>query len=393
LKLLPTAFFLRYSFAKVFLEAKQKHLHQLFTRFPFQVLAPLRSAVGFPLQSGLLSKRRSPTLTVAFFALIILLSSCARIDDQYFTYPLNNYASPDYSLNKNWAALPTTKDKADLTPHKSIINKQDSALVDVFFIHPTTYSSRKNWNAPIKKGFLNWLTKISAIKHQASVFNGTCKVYAPRYRQATIHSYFSKSSRTTQAFKLAYNDVRAAFLYYLKNQNNGRPFILAGHSQGSSHLISLLMEFENSEAINKQLVTAYIVGMPVFEKYFNTIKPCENATATGCYVSWSTYLTGYFPVEHYEGAVSANPLTFNLKPSYAGYHLNKGAVTFKYKRKPKPNFVSAKNINGVVWVKKPKYWVSKFIKVKNFHIADYSLFWMNLRENVAERSKVFLKEK
>jgi len=354
---------------------------------------PLRSGHK-TLQSGLVQLLRSPTIRVAFFAAtILLLSGCARIDDQYFTYPLNNYSSPDYALNKNWAALPTTKDKADVTPHKSILNKQDSAAVDVFFIHPTTYGSRQNWNASIKKGFLNWLTKISSIKHQASVFNGTCKVYAPRYRQATIHSYFSKSPRAKQAFKLAYNDVKAAFQYYLENHNNGRPFILAGHSQGSSHLISLLMEFENSKAIKDQLVTAYIVGMPVFEKYFKTIQPCENATSIGCYVSWSTYLTGYFPAEHYEGAVSANPLTFDLKPSYAGYDLNKGAVTFKYKRKPKKGFVSAKNIDGVVWVKKPKYWVSKFIKVKNFHIADYSLFWMNLRENIAERSKAFLEKK
>jgi len=335
--------------------------------------------VGFPLQSGLVYQRRSPAIIVFVGILSILLySSCAKIDNQYFTYPKNSYASPDYSLTKNWAALPTKKDKADKTPHKSIINNQDSALIDVFFVHPTMYSSRKNWNAPIKKGFVNWLTKISTIKHQASVFNGTCKVYAPRYRQATLHSFFSKSPRATQAFKLAYSDVKAAYMYYLENHNNGRPFILAGHSQGSSHLISLLMEFENSEIIKDQLVAAYIAGMPVFEKYFKTIKPCKDATSTGCFVGWSTYLTGYFPAEHYEGAVSTNPITFNLKPNYAGYDLNKGAVTFKYKRKPRKGFVSAKNIDGVVWVKKPKYWISKFIKVKNFHIADYSLFWMNL---------------
>ena len=385
MKLLPEAYFLA---------AKHLSLHKLRSRFPLQVLAARCSAVGFTLQSGLICQLRCPTPTFLILVLItLLLSGCARIDDQYFSYPLNQYASPDYSNTKNWFALPTTKDKADVTPHKSIINKQDSALVDVFFIHPTTYGSRKNWNAPIKNGFLKWLTKISSIKHQASLFNGTCKVYAPRYRQATIHSYFSKSPRATQAFKLAYNDVKAAFLYYLENQNNGRPFILAGHSQGSSHLISLLIEFENSKAIKEQLITAYIVGMPVFKKYFNTITPCENATSTGCYVSWSTYLNGYFPAQHYEGAVSANPLTFNLKPSFAGYNLNKGAVTFKYKRKPRQGFVSAKNINGVVWVKKPKYWISKFIKVKNFHIADYSLFWMNLRENVEVRTKAFLDKK
>lgn len=319
---------------------------------------------------------------------MLLFSSCARIDDQYFRYPLNSYSSPDYNMESNWAALPDMADFADFTPSADFEDQQENAKADVFFIHPTTFKSNKKWNAKISKGTLNWFTDRSTIKHQASVFNGSCKVYAPRYRQATISAYFSKSNQASKAFQLAYNDVRAAFIKYLDLYNNGRPFILAAHSQGSSHLISLLMEFENSEVIKNQMVTAYIAGMPVFEDYFKRIKPCKDATDTGCYNAWSTYLSGYYPADYYKGAVSTNPLNWKTDSEYATYEENKGGIAFLY-RKPKAFFVDAKNVDGVVWVKKPNYWLSKIVKIKNFHIADYNLFWVNIRENIAARVEAF----
>lgn len=328
-------------------------------------------------------------LSLNYLLVLILFSGCARIDDQYFKYPLNSYSSPDYNLESNWAALPTKADFADASPSYQFDNNQDTVLVDVFFIHPTTFRSNKKWNARLDKGFLNWATDRTTIKHQASVFNGSCRIYAPRYRQATIQAYFSKTDRANKAFELAYNDVKAAFLKYLEVYNNGRPFILAGHSQGSSHLISLLMEFEETEVLKNQMVTAYIAGMPVFEDYFKRLKPCKNASETDCYNAWSTYLNGYFPADYYKGAVSTNPLNWKIDSDYATYDENKGGIVFRYKRNPKPYLVDAKNVDGVVWVKKPNYWLSKLIKIKNFHIADYNLFWVNIRENVAERIRAF----
>lgn len=339
-----------------------------------------------------MKKNNLINISLGWVILTLLLSGCAHIDDQYFKYPLNSYSSPDYNIESNWAALPTMADFADSTPSYQFEDNQLEAEVDVFFIHPTTFRSKKKWNASMKKGLLNWTTDRTSIKHQASVFNGSCKVYAPRYRQATIQAYFSKSDRANKAFELAYNDVKAAFLKYLEVYNNGRPFILAGHSQGSSHLISLLMEFEETEVVQNQMITAYIVGMPVFEDYFKELKPCENATETGCYNAWSTYLNGYFPADYYKGAVSTNPLNWKINSEYASYEENKGGLAFRYKRKPKLYMVDAKNVDGVVWVKKPNYWMSKMIKVKNFHIADYNFFWVNIRENIADRIAAFDEE-
>jgi alpha-beta hydrolase superfamily lysophospholipase len=61
---------------------------------------------------------------------------------------------------------------------------------------------------------------------------------------------------------LAYADVKAAFQYYLAHYNEGRPIIIAGHSQGTAHATRLLHEFfEHDPKLRRQLVAAYLIGI------------------------------------------------------------------------------------------------------------------------------------
>jgi hypothetical protein len=74
-------------------------------------------------------------------------------------------------------------------------NEARDSLVDVFFLHPTTFTlNRKleNTNAGIDDAYINAKTDYSSILYQASVFNQQCRVFAPRYRQAHLASFFSK---------------------------------------------------------------------------------------------------------------------------------------------------------------------------------------------------------
>ena len=183
----------------------------------------------------------------------------------------------DYSKQQNWAALPTMQDNADWTPD-GLQNKQDSAQADVFFIHPTTDVTGFKGNAELDSKMINNQTDNFPIKFQASVFNESCKVYAPRYRQAALNNFFIKNTeKSQQAFDVAYQDVKEAFEYYLKNYNNGRPIIIAGHSQGSMHAQRLLREFFDGKPLQKQLVEAYIIGFPTKENQFQFIKVSEAA--------------------------------------------------------------------------------------------------------------------
>lgn len=300
------------------------------------------------------------------------------------------YYAPAYSDDSNWAALPWKEDFADRVPADTLYDRQDRADVDVFYVHPTSFYNPNHWNAELSRKMINNRTDRIIVKHQASVFNGSCKVYAPRYRQATIHAFWSETDKSDKAFEVAYNDVREAFIYYLNNYNKGRPFILAGHSQGASHIISLLIEFEDQAFIQDQLVTAYIVGMPVLPSYFERLKPCENATETGCYNGWSTMQHGERSNPIYEQSICTNPLNWKIDGTYASRLENKGAVVFNYNGL-RLNFCDAQSNTGILWVNKPKYWITSF--VKNYHVGDINMFWMNIRYNVAQRIKAFQEDK
>ncbi len=188
--------------------------------------------------------------------------------------------------------------------------------------------------------------------------------------------------------------MRNAFIHYLKNYNNGRPIIIASHSQGTSHAGKLLREFFQGELLQKQLVCAYIIGLPVFANYFIQLEPCKDSTATGCFVSWRTFEDGYeapFIKEEKLKAYVINPLTWTMNTTLAPASLNKGGILRNF-NKVIPGLVHAQIHENILWVNKPKFFGNIFLKTKNYHIADYNLFYDNIRENVGTRIRSFLRK-
>jgi len=298
----------------------------------------------------------------------------------------------DYAKQENWAALPTMQDNADWTP-KGLQNLQDSAKADVFFIHPTTDVTGFKGNAAIDDKSINRQTDNFPIKYQASVFNESCKVYAPRYRQAALNNFFSKNSeRSQEAFDIAYKDVKAAFEYYLKNYNNGRPIIIAGHSQGSKHAQRLLREFFDGQPLQKQLVEAYIIGFPTYENQFQFLKVSESADDFGGFVSYSTFGQDTkiaTVVPEYTNAVSVNPLNWSTEKVFVSGAENTGSLSKKSDEIINTVF-GAKNTNGILEIQKPQEGGFIPMVMKNYHLYDYSLFYVNIRENVKLRIQKYL---
>lgn len=318
---------------------------------------------------------------------------------------------PDYSNPDHWAALPSKKDNADRRPLDSLPDNQAIAEADVFFLHPTTYTGdrgQKMWNAPVNDAALNAKTDGGAILYQASAFNGAGRVYAPRYRQAHIYAYFAKATEketARQAFELAYEDVKAAFQYYMKHYNQGRPIIIATHSQGATHGMRLVKEFFDDKPLRPQLIAAYLVGMPVPRDYFSTLKPCEQPDETGCYCSWRTYRRDHYPEGKAYAAyiaditggkgdssiVVTNPLLWQNNGEYAPPTLNKGAVLRNFNQ-IMPQLADAQTYKGILWVTKPKFPGSFLFRTKNYHIVDFNFFYLNVRENAMLRAKAASKK-
>ena len=334
----------------------------------------------------------------SFFLLLGLLAqACGSVHPTLAFDAQNVPPPPNYADLNSWAAHPQKSDAADRIPCPETIDAQANAGIDVFFLHPTTYTgsrrSERNWNASAADEALNRKTDSSTILFQATIFNGAGRVFAPRYRQAHLDAFFSRDKKSAQqALDLAYTDIQAAFRYYLEHWNQGRPFIIAGHSQGGLHGMTLIRDTIENTALMRQLVAAYLVGWPVKSGYFKTIKPCQSPTDTNCFCTWRTWERN-FGLRHVlnEDVVCTNPLTWTTaNKAYAAKTLNRGAVLRKF-CVTYDQLCDAEVYNGILLCSKPKFPGSIFFRRKNYHVGDLNLYYFNVRENARARVQAFLK--
>lgn len=306
---------------------------------------------------------------------------------------------PDYSRSEHWAALPSKKDSADRLPNGFVgTDKQATAAVDVFFLHPTIFTGEpKNeyqWNADVNDAAMNANVDGSTILNQASAFNGTGRVFAPRYRQAHYFSFVTANKEDKkQALDVAYEDVKAAFQYYMTHYNQGRPIIIAAHSQGTIHAGRLMKEFFDGKPLQNQLVEAYLIGITLQPTLFNNIKPSANAGDTGGFVSWNTFAKGFYPANYMNGlntAVCTNPLSWKTDENYVNQFSNSGGVGLKFTFVKNP--VDAECKTGLLWINKPYIKGAALLRTKVWHKADINFFWNNIRDNVALRAENFSKK-
>lgn len=303
---------------------------------------------------------------------------------------------PDYRNENYWAALPTTSDAADLTPGDSIEDGQSIAEADVFFVHPTIYrdTHRDNsfWNASLDDGKLNERVDNSTIRNQATIFNAAGKIYAPRYRQAHLEVFYSEGAPVkARALDTAYADVLTAFDFYVDNFNRGRPMIIAAHSQGTLLAERLLADRFDGSPLGDQLVAAYLIGMPIEKDRYSDIPVCQSADQTGCFVSWRTYRDDFEPGRSQLNAKVAvvNPLSWSTATDPVPASLNRGGILLNYGAGPIPGLVGAQIRGGALYTEKPRFFGNFLFRSKNYHVADYNFFWMNVRDNAADRVRAF----
>lgn len=300
--------------------------------------------------------------------------------------------APDYKLESSWSALPFRNDAADVVPHGGEWISDSLKEVDVFYVHPTMYQKGPLWNASLDMEKINRKVDKYPVRLQASVFNETCRVYAPRYRQAVVKVFYDRNEDGDQALDFAYQDVKRAFEYYLEHYNNGRPFIIAGHSQGTYHTRRLLWEMIDTTELQHQMVVAYVIGFKVQDSMYQNLRMCSNAEETGCFISWMSYKEGYQPSGWwYRNTESVNPLTWTLDTTSVTVEDYEGTVVLNPKRKFKRKMtVRIADVGGkVLYVQTKAPW---FQTMKNLHIADYGLFYRSIRENVRTRVDAFLAE-
>lgn len=296
--------------------------------------------------------------------------------------------APDYSLTKHWSALPFHNDKADVIPKSENWVSDSLKEVDVFYIYPTLYSKGKTWCADVNDQKLNKRLDKLPVQFQASPFNQVARVYAPRYRQGIIKCFYDTTGTGEEALNFAYADVKRAFEYYMAHYNNGRPVIIASHSQGTRHARQLLKDYFDTPKMKQQLVCAYIIGFGVFPEWYSVLTPCNQSAETNCYITWASFKRGYVPEKGsmLVGKTCVNPISWTTDTLSA---TTSGGMLLSVKAKKRFK-TTAQIHNNYLWVKTNAPFVQTW---KVLHLMDYNLYWMDIRKNVAFRVAEYLKKK
>lgn len=298
----------------------------------------------------------------------------------------------DYSLKENWAyfALGEGKD------------------VDVFFVAPTVDMAKDGntnmsmTNEKVKQNF------VGAINMQRGIYDESATIYAPYYRQMTfmIYNTYKTEAEMKPYFDVAYADVAAAFEYYIENVNQGRPFILAGFSQGAQILIHLMEDYFDDAKYSENLVAAYCIGWRVTEEQIQTyphLKMAQGEGDVGVIITFNSEAEGVeesIVVPKDTKTLAINPLNWKTDSTPADASLNQGACFTDYGANIKSEI---KNLTGayldsergtlrVTGVKAEDYSSSLFPDGV-YHLYDYQFFFRNLQSNVKVRVQNYLSAK
>jgi hypothetical protein len=221
--------------------------------------------------------------------------------------------APVYSKDSSWLCLPGRGDICSTPLATTALNPNGygssglSAVakdppLDCFYVYPTV-SNDQGMNSDVNAGREEKL----AAEAQFARFASVCRTFAPIYRQMTVAAVaaYSAGANVSQAAATAYRDVAAAWRYYLRTRNAGRPFVLIGHSQGSLMLQMLIArEIENDPAVAARMKLAIIPGYDVLVPQgklvggtFRKTPLCSHPGEARCVMSWTSFRERNAPPE------------------------------------------------------------------------------------------------
>ena len=313
-----------------------------------------------------------------------------------------------YADREMWLARPGVPNNPALWTPAGQSPRSDAAAA-VFFIHPTSFIDRTHWNATLDNADANDRAALF-LRAQASAFNASGQIWAPRYRQATFGAFLTSEADAERALELAYGDVKMAFERFLIEARD-RPVILAGHSQGALHLTRLLRDRVAATPLAQRIVAAYVVGWPVSRTADLPrmgLPECARADQTGCILGWQSFgepadpsliFDTYDATTGFTGAtrrgtamVCTNPITgapggaapasANLGTLFPSQDLTTAQLT--------PGRVPARcEGRGLLLIGEGPELGPYVLPGNNYHVFDYSLFWANVRADAARRLAAF----
>jgi hypothetical protein len=317
---------------------------------------------------------------------IPLMMTCGNAAAQEFDNA-DHPGPPDYAEADNWAL------------HEI---DGDGRGADVFYIQPTSFRST-TWNQDLADTATRRWTDISVTARQTSLFDACCRRFMPRYRQASTRAFAERDGDGAKAYALAYSDVLRAFRSYIAHDNGGRPFIIAGHSQGALHGLRLIREAVAGTGLADRMVIAYLPGLGIpMSALPSDIGACATPAQVRCVVSWNSFdadadthayiarsVADYGVADGDDRLLCVNPLSFSLAVPAVRHPAGKGALSGPPvegdRPRPVPEALTAWCDGGVLRVVPKSGIYTERLPGGNLHMNDISFFWGDIRADAIAR--------
>lgn len=358
--------------------------------------------------------RRWLTYGAAAFVLVLAIAAYVFRDDIFRTaldpkVPFQTYEppkAPDYGSRNAWSLLPTEPGAWT----------QADPPADVFFVSPTTYEGGRHWNSPIGEEKAERYFRRVMAPNYAGPFVRVGRIFAPRYRQASLYTLLTLRDDARDARRFAYGDVANAFRAFRDRYNKGRPFVIVGVEQGATLAARLVAEevAPNGE-LKRRMAAAYLVEGVVADDA-PPGQPCATPTQTGCVAAWVSAFEGdlergqdiqnrsliWGAGGQLENLQPHRPLCFNpllgaISNAAAPARLNLGAANATgLEWGARPAFltrqVGAQCQNGVLRISRPKSQAFKPIGswADRQKAPGYNLFYADLEADAERRVKALL---
>jgi hypothetical protein len=210
------------------------------------------------------------------------------------------YANPDV-----WLCRPGRQDACAVDQDATVIAADGKMMrekyvaakdppIDCFYVYPTvSLQQSANSDLTITGAERN------VVRAQFARFGARCRQFAPMYRQITLSALLASIAGKTVSDadrEMAYGDVLAAWNYYLRHDNQGRGFVLIGHSQGSKVLTQLIKDEIDGKPVQARLISAILMGtsLPVpngadVGGAFRSIPVCRSGRQIGCVIAFASF--------------------------------------------------------------------------------------------------------
>ena len=271
-------------------------------------------------------------------------------------------------------------------------NKQDATGkdVDLFYVVPTCIWDYTDSLGQTRHHMDIFNTEQRALTDPSiqlakSVLADSCNFFSPYYRQISMDSWLTlDTALIEERFKLAYQDVADAFHYYMEHDNQGKPFILAGHSQGAKAVIELLKR-EMTPDISRKLIATYAIGYTVTPEElagYPTLRPAQDSIDTGVLIGFNsvTRPDAVSPLFR-DNVVCINPVNWctDATPatSYQGFTVAQDTT------------IHTLIVTGI---DEEQYFipsVAALLPKGNLHVQEFNLYNEDLRKNVLQRIRAF----